>query len=90
MPNFDNLRDTLQQNLNRIASHEKAYFSTLELICAYSQTKLDPETSRHCNFNIASGEGTGTYRFIAGFYGLTDRPAAFQSWMKRRSIKVSL
>ena len=45
---------------------------------AYSQPNLDPETARHCNFNIISGEGTGTYRFITGFYGLTDMTEAFQ------------
>ena len=48
---------------------------------AYSQLNLDPETARHCNLIIISGEGTGTYRFITGFYGLTDIPAAFQKVM---------
>ena len=81
MPNIDNLIDTMQQNLNANASQETAYFSTLDLNYAYSQLKLDPETSRHCNFNIFSGEGTGTYRFIAGQYGLTVMPAAFQKVM---------
>ena len=81
MPNIDNLIDTIQQNLNSNASQETAYFSTLDLKYAYSQLNLDPETARHCNFNIISGEGTGTYRFITGFYGLTDMPAAFQKVM---------
>ena len=81
MPNIDNLIDTIQQNLNTSASQETAYFSTLDLKYAYSQLKLDPETARHCNFNIISGERTGTYRFITGFYGLTDMPAAFQKVM---------
>ena len=81
MPNINNIIDTNQQNLNTIASHKTAYFSTLDLKYAYSQLKLDPETTRHCNFNIISGEGTGTYRFISGFYGLTDTPAAFQNVM---------
>ena len=76
-----NLIDTIQQNLNTTASQETAYFSTLDLKYAYSQLNLDPETARHCNFNIISGEGTGTYRFITGFYGLTDMPAAFQKVM---------
>ena len=67
MPNIDSLIDTVQQNLNTNASHETAYFSTLDLKYAYSQLNLDPETARHCNFNIISGEGTGTYRFITGF-----------------------
>ena len=78
MLNIDNLIDTIQQNLNTTASQETAYFSTLDLKYAYSQFNLDPEMARHCTFNIISGEGTGTYRFITGFYGLTDMPAAFQ------------
>ena len=81
MPNIDNLNDTIQQNLNTTASQETAYFSTLDLRYAYSQLNLDPETARHCNFIFISGEGTGTYRFITGFYGLTDMPAAFQKVM---------
>ena len=81
MPNIDNLIDTIQQNLKTTASQEKAYFSTLDLKYAYIQLSLDPGTARHCNFNIISGEGTGTYRFITGFYGLTDMPAAFQKVM---------
>ena len=81
MPSMDNLIDTIQQNLNTNASQETEYFSTLDLKCSYSQLKLDPETARHCNFNIISGEGTGTQRFITGFYCLTDMPAAFQKVM---------
>ena len=81
MPNIDNLIDTIQQNLNTSTSKETAYYSTLDLKYAYSQLKLDPETAQHCNFNIISGEKTGTYRFITGFYGLTDMPAAFQKVM---------
>ena len=81
MPNVDKLNDTIQQNLNTNASQEKPNFSTLDLKYAYSQLNLDPETDRHCNFNIVSDEGTGTYRFITGFYGLTDMPAAFQKVM---------
>ena len=81
MLNIDNLIDTIQQNLNTTASQETAYFSTLDLKYAYSQLNLDPEMARHSNFNIIFGEGTGTYRFITGFYGLTDMPAAFQKVM---------
>ena len=81
MPNIDNLIDTIQQNLITTASQETSYFSTLHLKYAYSQLNLDPETARHCNFNIISCEGTGTYRFITAFYGLTDMPAAFQKVM---------
>ena len=81
MLNIDNLIDTIQQNLKTTASQETAYFSTLDLKYAYSQLNLDPEMARHCNFKIFSGEGNGTYRFITGFYGLTDMPAAFQKVM---------
>ena len=48
---------------------------------AHSQLKLNPETSRHCIFNIVSGQGRGTYRFITGLYWFTDMPAAFQKVM---------
>ena len=81
MPNIVNLIDTIQKKLNTAASQETAYFSTLDLKYAYSQFNLDPETARHCNFYIINGEGTGTYRFITGFYGLTNMPAAFQKAM---------
>ena len=77
MPDVDNLIYTKQQNLNTNASNETAYFLRLDLKNAHSQINLDTETSRHCNLNIVGGECTGTYRFITGFYGLIDMPAAF-------------
>ena len=88
IPNIDNLIDTIQQNLKTNASQETAYFSIFDLRYAYSHFNLDPETARHCNFNIVSGEGTGTYRFITRFYGLTDRPAAFQKLMDYTLVKL--
>ena len=39
---------------------------------------MDTQIQKHCNFNILGGKATGTYRFINGFYGLTDMPATFQ------------
>ena len=81
MPKIDNLIDTIQQILNTTASQETAYFSTLYMKYAYIQLNLDPETARHCNFKIISIEGAFTYRFIIGFYGLTDMPAALQKIM---------
>ena len=78
MPNIDNLIDTIQQNLNTNASQDTAYFSTLDLNYAYCQPNVDPETARQCNFNTVIDESTGIYRFVTGFYGLTDMPAAFQ------------
>ena len=43
-----------------------------------SQIPLDYFFARHRNFSKLGGKATGTYRFIIGFYGLTDMPATFQ------------
>ena len=77
MPNVDSLIQTISQTLST-APQETAYFTTLDLQYAYSQLNLHSDTARHCNFNLVSGDMTGTYRFKTGFYGLTDRPAKFQ------------
>ena len=53
-------------------------FSKIDLKYAYSQIPLHPTIQKHCNFNILGGKSTGTYRFINGFYGLSDMPAIFQ------------
>ena len=81
MPNIDNLIDIIQRNINTNASNETAFLYTGFEVRVKS-INIDPETSRHCNFNKIIGECKGTYRFIAGFYGLTDMPAAFQKLMK--------
>ena len=60
---------------------QKIYFSTIDLKYAYSQLNLQPETAKHCNFNIVSGDMRGTFRFKTGFYGFTDMPAEFQKAM---------
>ena len=57
---------------------DEVYFSTIELKYAYRQLNLHPDTAKHCNFDIVSGDMTGTYRFKTGFYGLTDMPAESQ------------
>ena len=76
-------------SLNTNASHETAYFSTLDLKYANSQLMLNPESSRHCNFNFDCGKFTGIYRFLAGFYGITDMPAAIQKVMDYKSFGVN-
>ena len=48
-----------------------------------SQIHIQPNPTgwkyaKHCNFNVLGGRATGTYRFINGYYGLTDMPATFQ------------
>ena len=78
MPNIDSLIDSISQHINDSNQGDNVYFSTIDLKYAYSQLKLHPDTSRHCNFNIICGELTGTYHFKTGFYGLTDMPAEFR------------
>ena len=77
MPSIDSLIQTISQTLST-APQEPVYFTTLDLQYAYSQLNLHSDTDRHCNFNLVSGDMTGTYRFKTGFYGLTDMPAEFQ------------
>ena len=78
MPTIDTLIESISQQISKPASQNTTYFSPLDLKYAYSQLNLDSNTPNHCNFNIISGEMTGTYRFQAGFYGLTDMAAEFQ------------
>ena len=77
MPNIDSLIQTISQALST-TPQETAYFRTLDFQYAYSQLNLHSDTARHCNFSLVSGDMTGTYRFKAGFYGLTNMPAKFQ------------
>ena len=83
MPNIETLMDIMSQLITDYKTEpaDTIYFSTIELKYAYSQLNLHPETAKHCNFNIVSGETTGIYHFKTGFYGLTDMPAEFQKAM---------
>ena len=47
-------------------------------ICQNSHILLHPHIAKHGKFNLLSGEPTGTYRFLTGFYGLIDMAAEFQ------------
>ena len=77
IPKIDSLIQTISQTLPN-APQETSYFTTLDLQYAYSQLNFHNDTARHCNFNIVSGDMTGTYRFKTGFYGLTVMPEEFQ------------
>ena len=81
MPNIDTLIKSISQQISAPASQNTTYFSTIDLKYAYSQLNLDTNTAKLFNFNIISGDMTGTYRFQTGFYGLTDMPAEFQKAM---------
>ena len=80
MPNIHELIDSAAQIITRNV-HGKVWFTSLDLKYAFSQLPLSSLTSSHCNFNFLCGEATGTYRFMTGFYGLTDMPTEFQKAM---------
>ena len=80
MPNVEELLDGVSHIMTAKAVGT-LYFTVLDLKYAYSQLKLKTETAKQCNFNIVGGQTTGTYRFLIGFYGLADMPAAFQNAM---------
>ena len=83
MPNIETLMDSISQIITDFKTElaDRIFFSTIDLKYAYSQLNLHPDTAKHCNFNIVSGDMTGTYQFKTGFYGLTDMPSEFQKAM---------
>ena len=83
MPNIEILIDSISQILTdyKTEQADNIYLSTIDRNYAYSQLNLHLDTTKHCNFNIVSGDMTGIYRFKTGFYGLTDMPVKFQKAM---------
>ena len=82
MQSIDILMDKICMKISELKTQEgKIYFSKIDLKYVYSQLPLHPVTQKHCNFNILGGNGTGTNKFLNGFYGLTDLPATFQKMM---------
>ena len=76
---IDHLMDSVAVYISERKNKQgKYFFSKIDLKYAYSQIPLDDNIKKHCNFNILGGKATGIYRFINGFYGLTDMPATFQ------------
>ena len=79
MQSIDHLTDSLGMQIASNKNKEGPWwFSRIDLKYAYRQIPLDNSIAEHCKFNILGGKATGTYRFINGFYGLTDMPAKFQ------------
>ena len=79
MQSIDHLIDKIGIKIWDLKRQEgKLYFSKIDQKYAYSQLLLHPDTQKHCNFNIIGRNATGTYKFLIGFYGLTDLPATFQ------------
>ena len=81
MSNIDTLMESISQQISAPASQDSIYSSTLDMKYAYSHLNLDTNTANHFNFNIISGDMTGTYRFQTRFYALTCMPAEFQKAM---------
>ena len=80
MQSIDHLIDAVANYISERSTEQGTlYVSKIDLKYAYSQIPSDPQLQKHCNFNILGGKATGTYRFINGFYGLTDMPATFQN-----------
>ena len=84
MQSIDHLVDSVALYISERRNLPGQYlFSKIDLKYAYSQIPLDENIQKNCNFNILGGRATGTYRFINGFYGLTDMPATFQKTMDK-------
>ena len=82
MQSIDHLMNKIAMKTSDLKTTEGTlYFSKMDLKYAYSQLPLHPDTQKHWNFNILGGNATGTYRFLNGFYGLTDLPAICQKMM---------
>ena len=79
MQSIDHLIDSVALYISERKNLPGQYwFSKVDLKYAYSQIPLDENIQKNCNFNILGGRATGAYRFINGFYGLTDIAATFQ------------
>ena len=90
MRSIDHLMDTIACKISEVKQKtDTLYFSKIHLKNAYSQVPLHEDTQKHFNFNILGGNATGTYRFINGFYGLTDMPATFQKVMDFTLININ-
>ena len=80
MPNLEHLVDMVAEQLDT-ENEGIAWYTSLDMQYAYGQVPLNKETAKHCNFQIIGGKATGTYKFVAGFYGLTVMPTEFQNAM---------
>ena len=89
MQSIDHLMDSVAVFISERKNKPGQYlFSKIDLKYVYSQVPLDKNIKKHCNFNIIGGKTTGTYRFINGFYGLTDMPATFQKTIDKTLLDI--
>ena len=82
MPNMDELLNQISAELSKNDT-DPIWISVIDLDYAYSQMKLAPETSKHCNFAITGEKINGYYRFRKGFYGPADIPTIFHEKIDR-------
>ena len=73
MPNMEELLNKISAELSR-NDHDPNWISVVDLDYGYGQTKLAPETSKHCNFAMTGENINGYYRFLKGFYCPADIP----------------
>ena len=90
MQRTDHLVDAVALYITQIKNSPGTFwFSRIDLKYAYSQIPLDNSIAKHCNFSILGGRATGTYRFINGFYGLTNMPNTFQKTIDKTLEGIS-
>ena len=77
LPNMDERLNQISSKLSRNEINP-ILISVLDLVYAYEQMKLAPETSQSCNFALTGENNNGHYRFPKGFYGQADIPTTFQ------------
>ena len=77
MPSLENLLDMVAEKLD--TKEGEAWFSIVDMAFPYGQIPLHQLTAKKCNFQIISGESTGTFRFVTGFYSLSVIPTEFQN-----------
>ena len=81
MPHLENLMDMITER--RDSAEGEVWYPSVDLTYAYGLVPLHALT-KHCKFQIISGESTGTYRFVTG---LTVMPTEFQKVMDNLSAR---
>ena len=77
MPNMEELISRISRQISAGEDGENPE-TKLDFAYAYGQIKLNEKTRNLCIFTVTDGEFTVYYRFLKGFYGLTDIPTIFQ------------
>ena len=84
MPNMEKLISRISRKIADGPADE-IWTSKLDLDYAYGQLSLSREAWNLCIFAVTSGNFTGYYRFLKGFYGFADIPTIFQEKIDQTS-----